>query len=278
VHALDGQIELPMLCFSLWLGTKINQENGKWRKWKELHFAAIFYVLSTKIFTVFPLLEWWNSFLRPKTLFVILGILMLLSLPALWVLPTHHFRDLLSVWAATAGKEGNLQLGDKIRGWENQGVPALVLRIFEVPSSQTSADIWTSLVIGLGFGYAWHKISRNYRFFLRWVGWLGLTPVVHPLAWIHLFVFTFPLAAVSLEMSWLYFQAERSVWGLCLSVAGILMIGCITEKTVGPMGHQLGLASVKSWGTLCCLSALIISQGKWRLPLLRRCKCWPLLV
>jgi hypothetical protein len=243
VHALDGQVVLPVLCAALWL-------------WNRTSFLV--YALTTKVFTVFPLAGKASELKDIRKLFSILILLGIFSLPAIWSTQGHNPLRMLAEWAEAAGS-GAAQFGsEKIRGPENQSLVALVMRLLEVPSLTGQADLLAFLLFATLFGAIWHRLSRHLSPTSRQLGWLALTPVVHPLPWFHLFAFSFPLAAFTLDLS----LKKKCGQGFALSLIGILSVAIITGKTFGTVGTQLELAAIKSWGTLLLVGALTLTSYK----------------
>jgi len=245
VHAFDGQIALPMLALALHLVSA------------ELHFTyrfsfRLFFLvcaLSTKIFTGIPLLSLkWNRKSISAILWITL-ILSVLSLPALWNETHHSPLSLLHSWSEAATSGGKLLDASQLRGRLNPGFPGFALRLLHIPASQSNADLIATVLFAASIGSAWAWMSRRLPHKIRWVGWLAITPMVHPLPWWHLFVFTFPLANVTLMKSVL----NRNIPARILCVLGIFLICLSTEKLFGSFGVFLELNAAKSWGTLCCL-------------------------
>ncbi len=245
VHALDGQFSLMMLALALWAWSPQANYGVK--------FYGLAIALSSKIFTVFPLagLRWSKRMLGAL---IALGLVVSgLSLPAIYTQPGHNPISLIKDWKEAATSAGKLLSPIQVRGRSNPGLPGYTLQLLRVPAENSKADVLAALIFSLILGVAWWKLSRSLKSELQWIGWLALTPVVHPLPWWHLFVFTFPLGAYVLNRSYL----DRSIQAKALGVLGLILITISTEKVWGKFGIFLELNAAKSWGTLLCLSALL---------------------
>jgi len=254
-HALDGQIVLLLLASSLWLGATQSKSHIK----ETAGQMTLAYALSTKIFTLFALGDRVGFWLKAKNTLKIVAIFGVLSLPSIWAAPRHNPIELFKSWI-TAATSGGPEFGyEKIHGYQNQGLPALVLRNLPAPSLSTYADYSLSLLFSILLGAIWYYYSARLNGLYKWVGWIGLAPVIHPLPWYHLFIFTFPLAVASLDAA----KQTRDNKLIALGIMACVMIAAINETTLGPLGRNLELLSIKSWGTLLCAAILVISNRKW---------------
>lgn len=253
VHAVDGQIALPMLAVTLHCYPNHHRFSN------QLSFKSFFLTLalSTKIFTIFPLigLKWSGQAVR--TLAVI-GILFgLLSIPAIWNEPTKSPTSLISSWADAARSSSKLMNSEQVRGRGNPGLPGFTLHTLKIPVTNSQADIFSAIFYCVAFGLLWSRISRNYDPKLAWLGWLALTPIVHPLPWWHLFIFVFPLAVVVADRSFKSNDIRiKTLFGF-----GMFLI-CLSSRKFGPLGIFLELTAAKSWGTLAFISTLILLEKK----------------
>ncbi len=247
VHALDGQVTLPLLALALACGpTQYPVRNS-------LRFFPLALGLSTKIFTVFPLLGWKGHGRVVAPAIGLFVLLICLSIPAAMNQPSASFSSLARDWVAAATSSSTLLSAEQVRGRTNPGLPGYTLSLLGVPASQSSADVGLALFYGVLLGGLWRAISRRFEVQSQWLGWLALTPVVHPLPWWHLFVFTFPLATVALDRS-----LQTKKMGLILTaLIGIFLIGVSTEKVWGPFGLFLEMNAAKSWGALICLGVFL---------------------
>ena len=244
VHALDGQIMLLFLALLLWFGTK--------KTW--LSALLTIWAATAKIFTAVALVGAGSWRLKRGRFILVFSALLLLSAPVWFAESDRNPASVVASWVKAAGSGGVLFAGQKVRGRDNQGFPALVLRTFDVPAENTRADFMAFFFIVATLGFFWWKYSRSLREGERWAGWLALACVAHPLAWFHQFVLTFPLAALSVEKA--LNSRKRSL--VLLSLFGVVFIGAVTRKTFGlKLGQPIELLSIKSIGTVICALALI---------------------
>ena len=235
VHALDGQCTVIFLAIILWAKSKGKE-------------TFLFWALSVKVFTLFAAFGIPDLHKKWKTILCLIPVFGILSLPALWVEPNKNPVSLFGSWAKATSSGGSLFEGEKIRGRDNQGLPALFLRWFHVPAKEKKTELMvTFLAAALVFLY-WKKAASLLSLHERWAGWLGMAAIVHPLAWFHLFVLAFPLAVLSLDRA---IQTQRKT-GILFSFLSIFLIACVTEKTMGVFGRDLELLSIKSFGVLLC--------------------------
>ena len=248
IHALDGQIALVMLALSLWLWRDTVFEKFNLRS------IALFFTLSVKIFTLYPLcMNRWSRKFFCTLGWIALGAL-IFSFPAWWA--SHQSpSEFISSWSEAAASGGRFFSAYDIRGTRNQGFPALILRILGVPAAQSYADLIAFIFCAFPIGFFWPWASKSLRKSEIWLGWLALVPAVHPLPWGHLFVFSFPLAVTALERA--IQNRQRSWIGLC--VLGILLI-LSNDKTLAPVGMILAWGSGKSWGILLCAISLVFTN------------------
>jgi hypothetical protein len=245
-HALDGQVILLVLAAALW----------GWRSKETLLCLA----LSTKVFSLFPLVSFKWDRKRKKTLLQVSALALALSLPALWTTPGKNPVTLTQSWFQAASSGPSLLEGKDIRGRQNPSLTQLTLRALRVDSRNTAADLIAFLVLGALAAIAWFRFSKPLTQDESWLGWLALTPVIHPLPWWHLFVFSFPLAAISVDRC---FGQKGRKW-LWLALVGTLLISIATESVLGPLGVFLESIAAKSWGTLACAMALVLSRSRLR--------------
>ncbi len=240
VHALDGQVTL------VWMAALVLI----WR------FRPFVIVLSTlKVFTValLPALD-----LRPsrklfgRTLF----ILLVLTYPAYLAQGSESLIDLAKDWYLSA-TSGDQAFGiEKTLGRDNQGLPAMVMRLVLMLGLEMSLLGTLSNLIALGLmfflGYLWHRRSRDFPptpqgEAFRLMGYFALIPVVLPLSWFHGFVLAFPFAA--LVGGWAM-ERDSSKWTKICAVLGLIFITVVTRKTLGPLGAIAENFSIKALGVL----------------------------
>lgn len=265
VHALDGQVELPLLALCLWA----------WKKRKErFPFLVLVWALTAKVFTVFALLGLRRNDWTIGKLIFLLITLTTLTLPALWITPEKTGLILVQDWMSAAGSGGEMLAGEKVRGRENQGLPALIMRLLIVPAADFRWDLLVFTVLALVSGFCWIKFTKHLPDEERWFGSLALSAALHPLAWIHLFVFTFPLVATAVSYRFPFSRTtdqlvqcsgaellERRV----LLFIGISFITVISRNTLGTWGLWLELASVRALGVICLCFVLVNYPKKSKL-------------
>jgi hypothetical protein len=246
VHALDGQVTLVLLALVL-IASSIERAG--------LRLGLAAWALSTKIFGMISMPGVFHDRREFKKLLIPGLVLLWLSVPALLVTPHHSPVRLVKTWAQAAASGGTAFGAEKVRGRENQGLPAAALRLAKVPAEKTGADLLAFALIALALGSVWILVSRPLEREEKLVGWLALGAIAHPLAWFHQFVLVFPLAIVSLDRAW----RSRRWLSLTMSILGIALIGLVTRRTMGNLGACLESLSVKSWGTILCAAALVLA-------------------
>jgi hypothetical protein len=251
VNAQDGQVSLLLLATWLWAGNE--DVLARWT----IKSTALVAVLPAKIFTVYPALGLRLSWKAIRNIALISTLILVpLSLPALWGAQDHSVSQLVHSYIEAMLSGGKLLGYDGVRGRFNQGLTGLCLRLMHIPPEKTFADIICFFIVGSIIAILWSRISRNLPFKHRWVGWIGLTPVVHPLPYWYSFVMTYPLAAITLSAA----LSSRKKLNVALAALGVAMIAILTEKTLGTFGAALELLSIKSWGVVLCCYALVVSQ------------------
>ena len=161
VHALDGQIVLPMLAVALgFRGATLPR------------LTALATALSAKIFTVLPLVSLvlpggilGRASLRRLAMAGLstLALFAALSIPAVLAQPDRSPASLFLDWK-TAATTTSAGLGEHlVRGSRNPGLPGYILRTLEVPGRESSTDVRLALVLALVLGpaLAWRHFSRR---------------------------------------------------------------------------------------------------------------------
>ena len=242
VHFMDGQISLTILALILWAFDRRQLTVGIW-------------ALSSKVFSGFSLLGF-PGFLKvsPKQLLLIGLVLCGLSAPAVFVAPGHSPVSLFHSWSVAASSGGLLFDGEKVRGRDNQGMPAMILRTLGIKAANTNADLLFFFICALGLGAYWGLRSKALNEDERWLGWIALSTVVHPLAWFHYFVLAFPLAVVSIDAAMKTKNRRMIITGLI----ALAMVALVTRKTLGYTGERMELYSIKSWGVLLFLDLIVM--------------------
>lgn len=256
VHLMDGQVMLPILAAVLTLSGAAR--GGAWAG------ALANLALSSKLFTWLALPGIRRAW-SPRALLLALALGVGLSVPAISVQPlkpgdSNRVAALVRAWQETARSGGSAFDGEKTRGRDNQGLPALFLRKAGISAAETEADLWAFVWCASVLGGLWLWIGRRQGALVELCGWLAITAVSHPLAWFHQFTLAFPLATVSIDRA----LRSRSRLRTGLSLAGFAALALVTRKTLGPLGEALELGSIKSWGALLCLASVCVGPRKER--------------
>lgn len=242
-HGLTGQITLVALA----LAVSADPVRASFRRFFFLSVA-----LSAKITSFFPMLY---AVRRKKFFATIAGVFALflvLSLPIYFKSYERHYGHLRDEWAAAmfSGTEdvNSVRIGFTTR--EVQGMPSFLLRKGGLDERQPVHVLFATFLSLVTIGGAWAWVSRKLPPTAQWIGWLALLPAVQPLAWFHVFLFVYPLLALGAELALRENRVETRRWRFAGFVVCALLIGAVTAKTMGALGNELELASVKLWGTL----------------------------
>lgn len=245
VNALDGQINAMIVAAALWgLGRFENKD------YRAAATIITLIALSTKIFSIFGAI--WIIWRRKEIQFLKTTLLLSISLVAMTV-PIAYFSyqgdglKMFRQWKEAAMSGGVKFDGEKVRGRDNQGLPAAILRQADVRGENSSYDTGVGLFFALVIGCL-SVILRSKRETEPWeegVSLLAWVPVIHPLSWFHVFVFAFPLCVVVLT------KAKRKN-ELFLAVTAVALVACVTKKTLPGIGSWAEMISVKSIGVVFC--------------------------
>ncbi len=238
-HGLTGQITLSVIALAV-------AAHPRRDSLSRLFFLVT--ALSAKITSLFPLLYIIRRKRLARTFAVIGSLFIVLSLPIYFRSYDRHYGQMREEWGAAmfSGTQDiqSVRIGFTTR--EVQGLPSLLLRKGGLDEKNPREVLLAIIVSCLVIGGAWAWYSRRLSTSAQWIGWLALLPAVQPLAWFHVFLFTYPLVAWSAEIG-LRLQKYRHVAGVFLCA---LLIGAVTVKTLGTFGGELEFWSVKLWGTL----------------------------
>jgi len=227
VHGFDGQISIVLTAMMLF----------GWRQGASfLRFATMCFGLSAKVFTLFPVLAVrWN-------LRLILKCTSILAVALLFSVFAAHLDSsgvhIVQEWLKASGPGYNArgELTISVSGFQSQGIPSLLFRVFHWPGDRMGLVYGVLLSVGALAFFALKKLFGSDRSFLTWTAWMAATATIQPLAGFHVFSMAFPLSVVVL-------QASESLWP-CLAIAAVTLI---TEK-LGSVGWALQFISVKSIG------------------------------
>ena len=227
-------------------------------------WAFLSFLFTAKIFSVVSLLGAWRNISQRRVVLIGLGYLVLAHLVLIVTspgLPPNWLVDLYRAWMDAAFSGGE-QLGATIvRGQQNHGFVAVFLRIFDVNATLVHFDIFVALALALGLSGLWHYFSRSLSFQERWVGWLALGVIVHPLAWHHSFVMAYPLCVLSLDRA---IQTKQKSL-IALAFFGAACITLLIPQVIGTeMVVPLEYVANKSWGVVFSAVALILSHAARR--------------
>ncbi len=238
-HGMTGQITLPLLALALW----IDPVRDRFPR-----FFVLVWALSAKMTSLFPLVQ---ARKRKRLLASTAGCFVacgLLSLPIYFKSYDRHYKAMKVEWTRSmfSGTEevANVRIGFTTR--EAQGLPSLILRKAGMDETEPAHVLAAIAFSALAIAVAWGALSRRLPPEVQWLGWLALLPAVQPLAWFHVFLFAYPVLAVSAELA--IRQKNRKRLGAIAACA--LFIGAVTAKTLGQLGAELELWSIKLWGTL----------------------------
>lgn len=254
-HGLTGQITLPMLAIAISVDP-LRASFGR--------FALLVVTLSAKATSIFPLFH----AVRRKRLVVnvlgTLGILVVLSLPIYFKSYGGRYGTMRDEWVSAmfSGTQdvNSVRIGFTTR--EVQGLPSLLLRKAGF-NEQVPAHVFFTTIFSFGaLALAWAWISRKRSAAIKWVGWIALMPAVQPLAWFHVFIFAYPLLAFAGEMAFQENRTDSRRERLVALAICTLLIGAVGAKTMGELGNQLELASVKLWGLIGAVGIFLMVSRK----------------
>jgi len=254
-HGLTGQITLPMLAVAI----AIDPLRASFSR-----FTILVAALSAKATSVFPLFHALNRKRLAMSVFGTAAVFFVLSLPIYVKSYDRHYGAMRDEWVSAmfSGTQdvNSVRIGFTTR--EVQGLPSLLLRKAGFDEQKPSHVLFTT-VFSFGFlAGAWAWLSRKRSATVRWVGWIALMPAVQPLAWFHVFLFAYPLLAFAGELAFLENRIDsrrERVVGLAVCA---LLIGAVGAKTMGELGNQLELASIKLWGLLGAVGIFLLVSWK----------------
>ena len=237
IHALDGQIILPLLFFGLWAVTA-----NRTRAWIDA-FVPLTY--SAKVFTVYPIAFVLKRFSKLKV--ALISVLFALGLSGITAVQSFHgdaFR-MFHDWKEAAASGGKFLAEGQTRGAKNQSLTSFVCRSLSIPADDTRSEVAVALVLFVIAFWVFSRRMRSMNETQKFLVGLALTPVFHPLPWHHLHLWTFPLAAYALN--------RRRTFLLFLS---LFLITLSSERAFGwiealrPFGHFLEWNVGRAWGAL----------------------------
>jgi hypothetical protein len=260
-HFYAGQFTLLLLAAALWVAP--GPLSGAVKEPSPGKLAVLAGAFSAKIFSMISLLGFIRAYARWRVAAAGLALFLGLHLAVFAVFRAHGSHiglvELYRQWLQAADSGGQ-ELGDRfVRGQMNHGFTAGVLRAFHVDVRETSVDHRVALALGAFFSVVWWRLSRASDALEKWVGWLALGVIVHPLAWHSSFVLVFPLCVVSLDRA---IRSRDRRW-IFLSILGICLIDIFIPNVIGPdTVKPLELLSEKSWGVCCSAAALLLVRAR----------------
>ena len=249
-HGMTGQITLIVLALAVW-ADPARASFGRF------FFLAI--AMSAKLTSFFPMAY---AARRKHLLQTVLGVVVLciaLSLPIYFKSYDRHYGLMRDEWTSAmfSGTQdvNSVRIGFTTR--EVQGLPSFLLRKAGLDEKQPVHVLFATFLSVVLIGGAWIWFSRKLSPPAQWLGWIALMPAVQPLAWFHVFLFAYPLLVIGVELSLRENRRESRNWRIAGFLFAALLIGAVTSKTLGALGAELELCSVKLWGLLFAVALYI---------------------
>jgi hypothetical protein len=250
-HGMTGQITLPVLALALWLDPVRD---------RFLRFFILTWAMSAKVTSLFSLAHAWRRRGLPMAVAGCIALFVLLSLPIYIRSYDKHSKAMRVEWAQAmfSGTEdvNSVRIGFTTR--EVQGLPSLLLRKGGLDEKNPAHVLGAIGFSALLLGGLWLWLSRNLSYHAQWIGWLALLPAVQPLAWFHVFLFAYPALAFAAELA----ARARNLRRLVLALVCTLLLGAVTAKTLGGVGNELELWSVKLWGAFGALALFFVQLDR----------------
>ncbi len=254
-HGMTGQITLLVLALAVWSDPVRSSF---------LRFFFLSVAMSAKLTSFFPMAYSVRRRNFAPTALGVAAICMLLSLPIYFKSYDRRFGLMREEWVSAmfSGTQdvNSVRIGFTTR--EVQGMPSFLLRKGGLDEKQPVHVLFATLLSVVLIGGVWIWISRRLPKSAQWLGWIALMPAVQPLAWFHVFLFAYPLFVVGAELALRENRRDTRKWlfaGFCVCA---LMIGAVTSKTMGALGSELELASVKLWGLLGAVGLFVTLFSK----------------
>ncbi len=251
IHALDGQVAIPLMALALFSLT---------RKSPALD-AMNAIALSSKVFTVFPLLLEWKRYWKPRTLLIVVSTV-LLSTAFVIVKTDSTPSRVIGEWREAASSGAKYLPEGNTRGKKNPSLSNYTASLFAVPVQDSKTEVVIALIFFALAALYLIGFTQNQDYFTRFCIALALTPVAHPLPWLHLFSWTFPLMAITANLAWQQ-RARRDVgfvFAASLLVLAILMVPLGAESALGAMGSWFEWHAGKGFGTVFLVGSQFILQ------------------
>lgn len=232
VHFIDGQIEVLVLALVL-----LTLERIKRKPHPRLSVAVV-YLMSIKgpsVLGAIGVLSRKHFFKTGALFLLIVAVSLIVSSIA-----TSHGFNILSDWksAATSGSQ-MLEPDKAILGRDNQGIPALIQRVYHASYGQKLDEfVVNGVVLAIGsilFFYLFSGIRLIPKVFF----WLAASVILHPLAWFHLFVWSLPLVVYVVDRA--LKKETHTLW-----IWFPLLVAAVTERTAATVGQLLEFYSFKA--------------------------------
>ena len=251
VHFIDGQVEIPVLAvFLLLLEKNLKTE-------RLALTSSVLLLMSIKITSgvaAFGVITKKNL-LKLVMVSSVIGIVSSLVIG----MATGDGASIIPKWLAAAQSGSAYMEVGKSMGRDNQGIPAAFDRSLNMPKDH-KFELERKLalmILFLGtaiFLFLFRGLPKLEKSFF----WLSAAVVLHPLAWFHLFVWTLPLLVWVTDKA--LQQKKYRYWLLTP-----LLVGLVTEKTMGDLGKWLEFYSFKSWVVTLTLIYFSFYLSKTRL-------------
>jgi hypothetical protein len=267
-HAYFGQIMVFLLAAALYVDSSPPSDSKSVRS--DLKLLLLSTLLTSKIFSLLTLLGVTRRVCRLKFLglscsfFIFLHLILYFTCNPRSLLPIEDaptlFYNLYSQFFHAAFSGGSELGATIVRGQQNHGFVALILRILSIDASLAQYDVLVAILLSLVLGTLWHFSSKNLETpSERWLGWMSLGVICHPLAWHHSFVMAFPLCVFSLHKAW----RSKNLFLIFSSVLGISCIGLFIPQVIGVDAViPLEYYASKSWGVVICAVVLVLTSKK----------------
>jgi hypothetical protein len=263
-HTYFGQITIFLLVCGLWALEPISHLKEDVKIFESKRLAFFVFLLTSKVFSLVSLIGCWKEVIRVRTLlFGILGIILshiilLITSPKFSLFEAPHVIFKLYIEWINAASAGGSELGATIvRGQQNHGFAAAILRVFAIDSSKVNYDISLSLALAALFCGIWSFFSRKLPRDQQWAGWLSIGVITHPLAWHHSFVMAYPLCVFALDEA-LNVKQKKLVG---FAVFSAICIGIFVPQVIGVEAvRPLELFANKSWGVVFSGVVLILAN------------------
>ena len=275
IHALDGQVAIPLMALALFSVTRpVLSEESTTSGLDAMNAFA----LSSKLFTLFPLILLWKRYLKKGTL-VLLSLFVLFGTLTVMTSTDKGAPTLFQDWKSAASSGAHYLPEGNTRGKKNPSLSNYTASLLKVPVDDAKAETLIALFYFFIAAIFLIFFTRRFDLFTRFSIALALTPLAHPLPWFHLFSWTFPLMALTAQawwemrnVHWRKFKRLKndeviSAQGsinfnyylvTLLLLLSILMIPLGTARGLGGLGAWFEDHAGKGFGTLFLIIARVM--------------------